>query len=82
MIQPTKDELRQWLREAREQARVEKKLRNRAEYELGIAKRKLGGLVLEGKIAVPAELLGQIVIRMSEAEEIDATKTGKLLSQD
>ncbi|MGJ5208164.1 hypothetical protein [Bradyrhizobium sp. HKCCYLR20261] len=82
MIQPTKNELRQWLREARELTRLEQKLRNRAEYELGIAKRKLGSLVLEGKIELPAELLGQIVIQMTEVEEIEATKTRALLSQD
>lgn len=84
MIQPTKNELRQWLGEARDKAKVEQGRRFRAEYELEIAKRKLGRLVLEGKIAVPAEKLGEIVIRMAEAEEIQAeqSETRKLLAQD
>jgi hypothetical protein len=68
----------------REGEEREQGLRIRAEYELDIATRKLGALALEGKIAIPAERLGQIVIQMAEAEEIEAEKieTRKLLSQD
>lgn len=83
MIQPTKDELRQWLHESREKAKSERSLRIHAEYKLGVAKRTLGRLVLEGKINIPIEKLGQFVIDMAEADEIEAEKieTKKLLFQ-
>lgn len=72
MIQPTKDELRTWLSEARQEAKKERNLRHVAEYNLNLARRKLGTLVLEGKIAIPTERLGEMVIRMAAQEEIDA----------
>ncbi|MBR0722059.1 hypothetical protein JQ612_07830 [Bradyrhizobium manausense] len=83
MIQPTKDELRQWLHEAREEADTERGRRVQAEHELKLARRKLGRLVLEGKIAIPAEQLGEIVLRMAEADEIEAEdRERRLLAQD
>jgi len=48
-----------------------------AEYKLGVATRKLGTLVLEGKIAIPAERLGEIVLQIAMDEEI-ANETEKL----
>jgi hypothetical protein len=75
MIQPTKDDLRQWLREAQtelEQERTEREReRNRrrsVEYRLEIAAQKLGELVLEGKITVPAQKLGELVIKLGIVE--------------
>jgi hypothetical protein len=47
MIQPTKDELRLWLSESRQEARDERQLRKAAEYKLNIAIRKLGEAVIE-----------------------------------
>lgn len=82
MIQPTKNELREWLSEAQEKAKTEYARRIHAEYELDVAKRKLGRLVLEGKIAIPTEL-GEMVLRTAKAEEIEAEeRERKLLSQD
>jgi hypothetical protein len=44
------------------------------EYRLSAATRKLGELVLEGKIAIPPEKLGEIVLQMAidEVVEIEA----------
>jgi hypothetical protein len=70
MIQPTKDELREWLSEARADLIVEDDRRRLAEYKLSVATRKLGELVLEGKIAIPAEKLGEIVLRMTMDETL------------
>ncbi|MBR0773876.1 hypothetical protein JQ625_03445 [Bradyrhizobium diazoefficiens] len=82
MIQPTKDELRGWLREARADATEQRRLRKHAEYKLGLATRALGSLVLEGKIEIPLEKLGQIVLEMRQDEEIEADRleTQKLLA--
>ncbi len=73
MIQPTKDQIRHWLSEARSDLKDERTRRRQAEYQLSIATRKLGSLVLEGKIAIPAELLGRIVLQMTidEAAETE-----------
>lgn len=71
MIQPTKDEYRGWLKEARDELRTERRRRERAEYRLGIATRKLGRLVVEGKIDVPADKLGEVVLRMAMDEEVE-----------
>lgn len=79
MIQPTKNELREWLSEAQEKAKTERARRIHAEYELDVAKRKLGRLVLEGKISIPAEKLGEIVLRMAEAEEVEAEERERRL---
>jgi len=69
MIQPTKDEYRGWLTDARTELRTERRRREVAEYRLGVAVRKLGSLVLEGKIEVSSEKLGEVVLRMAMDEE-------------
>ncbi len=69
MIQPTKDELRQWLSEARADAKQQRMLRRNAECQLGVATRKLGQLVLEGKITLPVEKIGQLVVDAAMDEE-------------
>ena len=76
MLQPTKDEIRQWLSEARTQLKHERSQRRLAEYRLGVATRKLGQLVLEGKIAISADTLGELVIRIASDEELGIERTG------
>jgi hypothetical protein len=83
MIQPTKDDLRQWLREAQTgnhaletELERERNRRRSVEYRLEIAAQKLGELVLEGKITVPAQKLGELVIKLGivEASEREAER--------
>jgi hypothetical protein len=50
MIQPTKDELREWLSETGKKLRDERHLRTLAEYRLRIATQKLGEMVLNSAI--------------------------------
>ncbi|MCD0416372.1 hypothetical protein LOC51_04025 [Rubrivivax sp. JA1024] len=73
MIQPKKDELREWLAEARDEAKQQRRLRRAADYKLLLAKRKLGELVLEGKIAVSAERLGELVLEDLIEEEVQVS---------
>ena len=80
MVQPTKDELRQWLSEARDHAKRERKLRNVAEHKLEAATRLLGTLTLEGKLTVPVERLGELVLRIAMEEEAEP-ETQKLLTE-
>jgi hypothetical protein len=75
MIQPTKDEIRQWLREARDECKDERRRRERAELHLNVAKRTLGQLVLAGKIEVPSQKLGELVIRLAMEEEAATQET-------
>ncbi len=84
MIQPTKDELRQWLSNARAEAREERAARRVAESELRTARQLLGALVLDGRIAIPAEKLGEFVIRMAADDPtlLEAPPVRRLLSQD
>ncbi|RTL74114.1 MAG: hypothetical protein EKK36_11450 [Bradyrhizobiaceae bacterium] len=79
MIQPTKDELRNWLSEARDNAKHHRRLRRIAEYKLQIATRTLGELVMAGKIPLPAEKLGELVLQMAEEEQLEV-ETQKLLT--
>lgn len=72
MIQPTKDELRGWLAEARTELKDERTLRRRVEYRLKFATEKLGQLVLEGKISVPTRKLGELVVNLAMDEAINA----------
>src|SRR5258707_10295023 len=65
MIQPTKDELRQWLHEARAEAKEERTRRQQAEYQLGVATQVLGELVLQGKIAIPVQKLGELALQIA-----------------
>ena len=50
MIQPTKDEYREWLSETGNQLREERRLRTIAEYKLRIATQKLGEMVLNSAV--------------------------------
>jgi hypothetical protein len=74
MIQPTKDEIRGWLADARRDLKQERQLRRSAEYKLDVAIRKLGSLVLEGKIEIPTERLGEIVLQIAMDDEIEAER--------
>lgn len=65
MIQPTKDEIRSWLAEAQSDLKDERRRRRAVEYKLQIATRTLGTLALEGKIAVPLEKLGELVLELA-----------------
>ena len=69
MIQPTKDQIRHWLWEARRDLKAEKAERRLIEGQLNIAKRKLGALVLEGKIAIPVERLGELALELAVNEQ-------------
>jgi hypothetical protein len=80
MIQPTKDQFREWLSEAHGQLKEERIRRRLVEYKLNVATRKLGALVLEGKIAIPTERLGEIALQMAIDEEVES-ETKKLPSQ-
>jgi hypothetical protein len=80
MVQPTKNEIRSWLAEARNDLKDESRRRRVAEYKLGLATRTLGTLVLEGKVAVPLERLGEIVLELAEEREV-ARETQKLLTE-
>jgi hypothetical protein len=80
MIQPTKDQYRRWLREAQSELKQERRLHQVAEWKLGVATRKLGALVLEGKITIPAEKLGELVLQIAGEEEA-AAETEKVLAQ-
>lgn len=80
MIQPTKDQFRTWLSEARNELKRERLSRRVAEWQLGIATRKLGALVLEGKITVPAERLGELVLQI-EAEGGTTVETETVSTQ-
>lgn len=71
MIQPTKDEIRQWLRDTRADLKDERRRREQAEFRLEVATRKLGQLALEGKIVIPPEELGRLVLRMAMDEEAE-----------
>lgn len=79
MIQPTKDQIRHWLSEARSDLKEEESRRRLAEYRLDVAIRKLGALVLEGKIAVPTERLGEIALQIAIDEEVEG-ETERLLA--
>jgi hypothetical protein len=79
MIQPTKDEIRQWLYEARRDASLQRSLREIAEYKLELAKRKLGMLVLQGKIEIPVEKLGEMVLELPEPAEVETENAVPML---
>jgi hypothetical protein len=81
MIQPTKDQFRYWLSEAREELKEERRARQVTEYKLRIATQKFGELVLEGKLAIPTERLGELVLRiaMENADGRVGHETEKLL---
>jgi len=74
MIQPTKDDIRRWLSEARTELKQERLQRQIAEYRLGVATRKLGELVLEGKIAVPVQTLGEMVLQIAIEDDADRSE--------
>lgn len=75
MIQPTKDEIREWLAEARTNLRDEKTRRRRAEYRLGVATRTLGKLALEGKIPLPSvQAVGELVLQVAMEEEAEIAR--------
>jgi hypothetical protein len=80
MIQPTKDEIRSWLAEARSDLKDERRRRRAAEYKLGLATRTLGTLVLEGKVAVPLEKLGEMVLDLAREHEAER-EAQKLLTE-
>lgn len=80
MIQPTKDQIRSWLHETRRDLKEEVTRRRIAEHKLGVATRKLGALVLEGKIGIPPERLGEIVIQIANEEEV-AAQTQRALAE-
>ena len=74
MIQPTKDQIRHWLADARTDLKAER-LQNRIlGYKLDAATRKLGELVLQGKIAIPVEKLGKLALEaaIEEQRELEA----------
>jgi hypothetical protein len=81
MIQPRKDEYRQWLSEARAELKDEQRRRRSAEYKLDIATQKLGELVLEGKISIPTQKLGELALRLAvdDACERERLECEKLL---
>ena len=81
MLQPTKDQYRWWLADARKELKEEKAQRRLAEYKLDVAVRKLGSLVLEGKIAISVERLGEIVLQMAQEEEVERERA-QLLTQE
>jgi hypothetical protein len=72
MIQPTKDEIRGWLSEAREELKTERSLRHYAEKRLNAATYKLGLLVLEGKLEIPVEKLGALAVDLAVEERDEA----------
>jgi hypothetical protein len=75
MVQPTKGEIRGWLADARQELKEERKLRRIAEHKLRVATEKLGQLVIDGAITIPAARLGELVIRMEmEAAAERATR--------
>ena len=75
MVQPTKSEIRGWLADARQELKEERKLRRIAEHKLRVATEKLGQLVIDGAITIPAARLGELVIRMEmEAAAERATR--------
>ncbi len=69
MIQPSKDQFREWLSEAQKELKEETTRRRTAERNLGVAIRKLGALALDGTIAVPVERLGELVLQIAREEE-------------
>ncbi len=71
MIQPTKDQYRHWLSTARSELKEEKSRRRLAEYKLGVANRVFGELVLQGKIAIPTERLGELALQIAAEKEIE-----------
>jgi hypothetical protein len=74
MIQPTKDEIRGWLREAREELKSERDLRRYAEDRLSAATYKLGQLVLEGKLEISVEKLGELAVNLALEERAEARR--------
>lgn len=80
MIQPTKDEIRHWLADAQSDLKQERARRRLAEYKLRAATRTLGTLALEGKVPVPLEKLGELVLEMVIEQETEH-ETQKLLSE-
>ena len=84
MIQPTKDEIRSWLAEARAEAKEERTRRQVAEFKLRTATKKLGELVLEGKIAIPIERLGELAIQLAIDDECERERreTKKLIAEN
>ncbi|WP_298256908.1 hypothetical protein [Bradyrhizobium sp.] len=71
MLQPTKDQYRHWLSEAQSDLKQEKSRRRIAEHNLGIASRFIGSLVLQGKIPVPADRLGELVLQIASEREAE-----------
>jgi hypothetical protein len=71
MIQPTKDEIRAWLREARAELRKERGRRETAEARLAVARQLLGELVLREKIAIPVERLGDLALGIAMEAGMD-----------
>jgi hypothetical protein len=67
MIQPLKADLRRWLSEARQELRSERDRRRSAEFKLKEASAYLGRLALADKIDVPAEKLGELVLKLEIA---------------
>lgn len=74
MIQPTKDEIRGWLQEAREELKTERSLHRYAEDRLSAATYKLGQLVLEGKLEIPVEKLGELAVNLAIEERAEARR--------
>src|SRR6202163_1117414 len=72
MIQPTKDDIGGWLREAREELKTERVLRRCAEDRLSAATYKLGQLILEGKLEIPIERLGELAVNLAVEERTEA----------
>ena len=71
MLQPTKDQYREWLSEARSELKEERTRRRFAERKLNTATRMLGNFVLEGKITIPTERLGEVASQIAAEEEAE-----------
>jgi hypothetical protein len=71
MLQPTKDQYRAWLSEARSGLKEERSRRRLAEHQLGVATRTIGELVLQGKIFIPAERLGELALQIAVEKEVE-----------
>jgi hypothetical protein len=71
MIQPPKDDLRLWLSEKDAALKQERSRRLKAEHDRGVAVRKLGELVRQGKIDIPIERLGELALQVAFEQEVE-----------
>lgn len=84
MLQPPKSDYRRWLAESQKTEKEERQRRRAAEFKLGAARRLLGKLVIEGKIDLPIEQVGECVIQnaMKEEAELEAAELQILASKN